>query len=385
MVKRWLKLPDKKSFLLLGSRRAGKTTLLKSSWPDATYITLDDYDNLDLAGKDPKELLTQPTKRIIIDEVQREPRLMIAAKNVIDNQGKFISLTGSSAIRLETSGVETLAGRIKVLECPTFCWGEPNGESFGSFLEVKSNPTKAKEASRSLGHWINYGGYPEVVVAKSDAERKEILKDYKNSFFLRELASLNDLENSKALLALMMMLARGIGSRLEISSLSKEVGLSVPTIKKYLRALESSRIIFSMTGFQFGFAKRLLKAPKYYFCDVGIPTALGVELSAGQRFELFVLSEIRKRLQIEGLPAEMFYYESVGGREIDLILEYQDLVVAIEVKGKKKPTGSDLKGLEEFEISEKKRLKKILYSETSEPRDVGSVSVRSVTDLYQSS
>lgn len=388
MILRWLKLPSDRSCLLLGSRRAGKTTLLKQQFPDATYLTLDDYDTLEASERDPKAFLGRSKRRLVIDEIQRNPRLLVGVKDLIDNHDRQVLMTGSSALRLEATGVETLAGRIRILDCPTLCWGEERGASLGKCFDLKSRVSseQLRIADRSLEEWLEFGGYPEIVTANDIDRKRELLVDYKNSFFLRELANLNELENSRALMALMMVLARNIGSYVEVSSVSKEIGLSVPSVKKYLRALESSRIIFPVTGYRYGSAKRYIKAPKYYYRDVGIPSALGVDLSEGQRFELFAVTELEKRRLLGRFASDqLFYYESVGGREIDVIIEEKKQVYAIEIKCSRRPTRSDTETVRTFELDNKsQRLMRRIILCRAEKRSVDdSAEIWPITELHQ--
>ncbi|PIT99061.1 MAG: hypothetical protein COT74_12545 [Bdellovibrionales bacterium CG10_big_fil_rev_8_21_14_0_10_45_34] len=349
MFPRWFLLPTK-SCLLLGSRRAGKTTLLLDSLKSATYLTLDDYDLLELADKDPKAFVNKLGPLTVIDEVQRAPNILIGIKKFLDEKKGTVYLTGSSALSLQARGAETLAGRISVKELPTVCWNENLGPPRPLF-EKPLDELEAKVIMRGFSSWNIYGGYPEVVSCKSDKDRELLLKDYKNSFFLRDLATLNELENERGLMALMIYLAQSTSSRVEISKASQEIGLSHPTVKKYMRALELSKIVFSITGYQFGPAKRMIKAPKYYFKDSGVPTALGIELSDRQRFEQFVISEIEKRRALGAFDCDqLFYYESTGGREIDLIIEQPNSLLAIEIKSTKSISRSDLKTFSNFEL-----------------------------------
>jgi len=127
MFKRWIEIKPKKSCLILGPRRCGKTTLLKSQFPDYNYVTLDDFDALNWSKNDPKGFITQLGRRAVIDEIQRNPELTIAAKYAIDNENAHFLMTGSSSIGLLDSTADTLAGRINLNSLPTACWGEDEG------------------------------------------------------------------------------------------------------------------------------------------------------------------------------------------------------------------------------------------------------------------
>jgi uncharacterized protein len=144
---------------------------------------------------------------------------------------------------------------------------------------------------------------------------------------------------------------------------AKETGLSVPTTKKYLNTVTGSGLAFKLYGYHLGPAKRYISAAKTYFIDNGILTALSDEASSGQAFENFVVSEIEKRRRLGFIGCdELYYYESTGGREIDLILDDKKILTAIEIKSAKSISGRDLRNLREFTIpSSTKKLRKIIF------------------------
>lgn len=357
----------KKSGLMIGPRRAGKTTFLKHTFPDWSYISLDDYDNLMIAEDDPKHLLEISGKYIIVDEVQRVPKLLVAIKYAIDEQGRQVWMTGSSTLGLLSKGAETLAGRIVIQECPTLCWGEEHGVPTHALFEMPPDPRQIQEASRKLEHVLHFGGFPEVVTSTTDEEKSEVLKNYKNTYFTRDLLLLSNIENAPGLFAILNYLAVSIGSHTDTSNASRESNVSFPTAKKYLNVLEASRLVFKLYGYQFGPAKRYTKAAKHYFSDSGILTSLNVEVSQGQRLENFVVSEIEKRRKLGALQADqLFYYKSAGGAEIDIIIEEPRIITAIEIKNSINPAHSDVRNLEAFiaENGRKKRRGILLYRGT---------------------
>ncbi len=385
MIERWLNISGNKSLLLIGVRRAGKTTLLKKLFPEAKYITLDDFDFLQIAEQDPKDLfLGSDHKLVVIDEIQRVPRLLIAVKDRIDNYRQIVLMTGSSTLGLLSSSAETLAGRIKIFECPTLCYGEDKGPNLGRSLEHKPNSLEIKEASRELSRWMRFGGFPEVVDCNGNEQKLEILQDYKNTFFTRDLMFLTNIENFRGLLGCLNFLGVSTQSRVEISSIAKESGLSHPTAKKYLNVLEASRIIFRLTGYQYGSSKRQLKSSKYYFADISIPMALNLQLSEGQLFELLVISELEKRRKLGRFDCDFFYYyKSEKGREIDLIIDEGSMVTAIEIKTTQRPERSDVKGLIDFQIKKKVPLRKILICRSQSYAEIDGVEIWPVYSLYR--
>lgn len=383
MYKRWLKLKKNKNYLLTGPRRAGKTTLLKNLYPQFKYITLDDFDYLDLAEKDPKALALLSSS-LIIDEAQRVPKLSIAVKYAIDEHNANIHLSGSSRIGLLDVNFETLAGRITPQSLPTFCFGEEAGVSTHSIFDDELSFIKLKDASRRLEQAMTYGGFPEIVSSEDKDTKKEILKNYRNTYFTRDLALLSNIENVSALLAILNHYSLSISSLSQVSNFARESGLSLQTTKKYLNIIEQSELGFKLHGYQFGAAKRLIKAPKSYFADNGILTSLNAGHSKGQMVENFVISEIEKRRKLGFYDIEqMYFYQTNGGREIDLIMKFPDHIKAIEIKATDNPSKKDLKNLKEYIRTSKEKVFGYLFYTGLEYRIEEEVKLIPIASIYR--
>lgn len=349
MFQRWLKIEGGFSSLTIGPRRSGKTTLLRALFPEVPYCTLDDLDILDWAKRDPKGLVQHLGERAIIDEIQRHPPLTIAVKYAIDNLGARFYMTGSSSLGLLDSAGETLAGRARFYSLPPMCWGEERGQPTHSIFSDRLPYPKIKEGLRELETVTRYGLFPEVVREPTPEGKAEILTLYRNSYFTRDLMQLSNIQNIHGLLNIFHNLAVSIGSHLEISNFAREAQLSFHTTKKYINSLLQSQLIFELPGYQYGPAKRFIKAKKTYFCDNGIISSFGVEISEGQRVENFVISELEKRRKLGLIKTErFFYYKSAAGREIDLVFESEGTVYAIEIKASKSPSRRDIKNLKGF-------------------------------------
>ena len=348
MFKRWMSIPTG-SALLLGPRRAGKTTLLREAFPEASYVTLDDFDYLTWAKEDPKGLVASLGKFAIIDEIQRVPTLTIAVKKAIDEGSARFLMSGSSSVGLLDGTADTLAGRIDIFHLPTACWGEVAGPSTATLFKEEASPPALRAASRSYRTALYFGGFPEVVVAHSDDDKEAILKRYRDTYFTRDLAYLSNIENIEGLLAILNHAGKSIGSHLEVSNFARESGVSYPTAKKYLNVLTQAELAFKLYGYQHGPAKRYIKAAKLYYADNGIMTALRLRLSEGQWVENFVISELEKRRKIGLIQADQFYYyRSVGGLEVDLVYEEHDALIAIEIKASSKINRRDVANLLTF-------------------------------------
>jgi uncharacterized protein len=384
MFERWLKIPTRRSCLIIGSRRSGKTTLLKHRYPAWPYITLDDLDYLDWAKRDPKGLIAHLGQEAIIDEIQRLPMLTVAAKYALDNENAHFLMTGSSTLGLLDAAADSLAGRIDIVSLPTACWGEELGSPTHSTLEDDVPLTQVREANRLLSQAMTYGQFPEVVIQKENNNKRDVLVNYRNTYFTRDLMQLSNIENLDGLLALLQHLARSLGSHLDVSNFAREAGISYPTTKKYLNALDQAQLTFKLYGYQFGPAKRFIKAVKTYFADSGIIHSLNAQISAGQLFENFVLAEFEKRRKLGTIRADHFYYyKSSGGHKIDLVFETDDTVYAIEVKSTERPSPRDLHTLAQFSDRLNRPVLRYLVYRGEEYRTIENVRLLPVSALFR--
>lgn len=384
MFDRWIKFKANKCGLIIGPRRSGKTTLLKMRFPDYNYITLDNLDYLDWAAKDAKGLVDSLGPKAIIDEIQRKPALTIAVKYAIDNQNAHIYMTGSSSVGLINAAADTMAGRIEIYSLPPACFGENIGQYTHHILDERINPIKTKEGQRNLHNTLKFGLFPEILMQHNQNDKHELLINYRDTYFIRDLMQLTNMENMEGLLAIFYHLARSIGSHLEVSNFAREAGLSYPTTKKYLNNLFFSQLTFRLYGYQFGPAKRFIKAAKTYFSDNGILHSLNISLNEGQLLENFVIAEFEKRRKLGYLQCDrLYYYKSVAGREIDLIFESGSEIYAIEIKTTRQPSRRDVTNLLEFSKYMNKKIKMFLFYPGEEYFNIDGVNIVPVAALFR--
>lgn len=386
MFERWLDIPTGKSCLMIGSRRSGKTTLLKHRHPDWPYATLDDLDHLYWAKDDPKGFIEHLGPKAIIDEIQRHPLLTVAVKYAIDNQKARFLMTGSSTLGLLDAAADTMAGRIDIISLPTACWGEELGQSTHSILNDRVEPPQIKAANRHLANAVAYGQFPEVLLQENDIDKQEVLVNYRNTYFTRDLMQLSNIENLDGLLAVLHHLIRSIGSHLEVSNFAREAGISHPTAKKYLNALQQAQLTFKLHGYQFGPAKRFMKAAKTYFSDNGIICSLNASVGTGQLIENFVLAEFEKRRKLGLIPSDqLFYYKSAGGNEIDLVFEADNTVYAVEIKSTRKPSPRDVSSLKKFGDSMNRPVRCFLFYRGDEYRMIDNIQLLPIGAIFRGS
>ena len=384
MFQRWLEISSRRSCLIIGSRRSGKTTLLRHRYPELPYATLDDLDYLDWAKRDPKGLISHLGNKAIIDEIQRLPMLTVAIKYAVDNEKAWYLMTGSSTLGLLDVTADSLAGRIDIVSLPTACWGEELGAPTHSILNDQAPPPQIKEANRSLEAAMIYGQFPEVLIQKKDSDKHEVLVNYRNTYFTRDLMQLSSIENLDGLLAVLQHLPRSLGSHLEVSNFAREAGISHPTTKKYLNALQQAQLIFKLYGYRYGPAKRFVKAAKTYFSDNGIIHSLNAGVSTGQLFENFILAEFEKRRKLGMLRTDQFYYyKSVGGNEIDLVFDADNSVYAIEIKSTQRPAPRDLQNLGQFRDRLDRPVRRYLVYLGEEYRTIDNVRLLPAAALFR--
>jgi predicted AAA+ superfamily ATPase len=370
--------------LIIGSRRSGKTTLLKHRYPEWPYATLDDLDFLDWAKRDPKGFISHLGKKAIIDEIQRLPMLTVAVKYAVDNEKARFLMTGSSTLGLLDAAADSLAGRIDIISLPTACWGEELGVPTHSIFGDQAPPPQIKEANRRLSVALIYGQFPEVLIQEKDSDKHEVLVNYRNTYFTQDLMQLSNIENLDGLLAVLQHLTRSLGSHLEVSNFAREAGISHPTTKKYLNALQQAQLIFKLPGYQYGSAKRYIKAAKTYFADNGIIHSLNAGVGTGQLFENFILAEFEKRRKLGMIEADQFYYyKSTGGKEIDLVFEAHDKVYAIEIKSTQRPAPRDLQNLRQFSDRLKRPVRRYLIYLGEEYRTIDNIQLLPAAALFR--
>jgi uncharacterized protein len=356
VFKRWLDIPKGKSLLLLGPRRAGKTTLLRTLYPELKYISLDDIDYLSWAKRDPKGLLGSLGPEVIIDEVQRCPELTVTIKYFIDRGELRVLMTGSSSLGLLDASADTLAGRMQILHLPPACWGEQDGPLTHRFFDDQLNPVQIAHARRRFADALSFGGFPEVLLQPGNLEKAEILKNYRDTYFLRDLSQLAHIENVEAMLAVFHHLVRSIGSPLSVANFAQEAGLSHPTAKRYLNIITQSELGFRLYGAHFGPAKRYVRAGKLYLADNGIIKGLGQAVARGQLVENFVVCELEKRRKLMGAAApEFVYYRAQSGAEVDLVIEEEERILALEIKSSEKIGARDLRRVRDYAAAKQRK------------------------------
>jgi uncharacterized protein len=331
-----------------GPRRSGKTTLSKTFLKGYNYVLLDEIDIRSLAIEDPRGFLEKYPPPVIIDEIQNVPTLLSYIKARIEHNkkpGQWI-LTGSQQWALMKDIGETLAGRIAILHLFPFSIEEvqktrrPNLYAADGFVTDLLHMKELPDKIVPLGKWILGGGYPEVVLNRR-MSRKLWFSSYLQTYIDRDVRGYIKQSNLHDFERFVKLLASRTAQELNCSTLSRDIGVSVPTIKSWLTILEASGLIFFLMPYHKNFGKRLIKAPKCYFIDTGLVSYLvglqdeGHALEgpmAGALFETACVSQFYKRFSAFADPCSLYYYRSTDGLEVDLLIETGKTIYPIEIK-----------------------------------------------------
>jgi predicted AAA+ superfamily ATPase len=331
-----------------GPRRSGKTTLSKSFLKGYNYVLLDEIDVRSLAVEDPRGFLEKYPPPVIIDEIQNALELLSHIKARIERDkkpGQWI-LIGSQQWTLMKGISETLAGRIAILHLLPFSLEEvQNTARFqlsdaDKLMHFLFQASVLPKRAIPVGKWILQGGYPEVVLNRG-ISRKLWFSSYLQTYVDRDVRSYIKQSNLHDFERFVKLLAARTAQELNCSTLSRDIGVSVPTIKSWLTLMEASGIIFFLMPYYKNLGKRIIKAPKCYFVDTGIVSYLvGLQSEqhalsgpmSGALFETACVVQFYKRFSALADPCSLYYYRSTDGLEVDLLIETAQMIYPIEIK-----------------------------------------------------
>lgn len=329
---------------LTGPRQSGKTTLAKSLFAGKPYVTLEDPDMRRFAADDPRGFLATYPQGAIFDEIQRAPELTAYLQGMVDanpQPGRFI-LTGSHQFELMTQVSQSLAGRTAVLRLLPFTLAE---------VLTLHGTTNAQDLPQTL----LTGFYPRI--HDKNLNPSQALADYFATYVerdLRQLAAVQDLQRFERFVRLC---AGRTGQLLNLNSLGNDAGVSHVTARAWIDLLQTSYIVHLLPPWFTNTGKRLVKAPKLYFYDVGLACwLLGLRSAEqvardplwGSLFENFVIMEAMKDRLNAGETAEMYFYRDSEGNEVDLLLPTGGKMHAIEIKAGATVNPDYFKGLKTF-------------------------------------
>ena len=351
--------------VVMGARQTGKSTLVQREpfLADRLYLTLDELATHERAATAPDDFV-ESAPRLIIDEIQREPDLILALKRAVDLEhprrpGRFV-LTGSANLLLMQRISETLAGRATY----TTLWPLSRREKLGlgrvglwdEILAVASvsewyDLVRRQQAPRAS--WpaeARVGGYPTPAVElDSDAARALWFEGYLRTYLERDLQDLAAIDNLLDFRRLMRAACLRLGNLVNQTDLARDTGIPRPTVHRYLNLLETSFQLVRLEPYSVNRTKRLIKTPKLYWSDTGLALHLsGVERPAGSHLENLVLTDLLAWRDAQIPRPEILYWRTASGLEVDFVIEHRRGLVAIEVKAGSRPGPADLRALQAF-------------------------------------
>ena len=352
--------------MLTGPRQVGKTTLLQSlQTEERTYVSLDDIDMRSAAQEDPAGFLDRLKLPVLIDEVQYAPNLFPYIKMIVDKakQTGLFWLTGSQQFALMKNVSESLAGRVAILDMQGISQAEEEGRSdtnpFLPTLEaLQERQLRARYLSeKDIFYKIWRGSYPQVVSSKENIWQR-FYESYFTTYIERDVRDYLRVDDIFAFRRFIQVAASRTGQKLNLRDLSKEIGVSEPTIKSWLNVLLATGLIVFIQPYYNNVSKRLVKTPKFYFMDTGLccfltgwlnPDVLALGAMNGALLETYVVSEIIKSYIHNGQRAPLFYYGDIDKKEVDLLIQHSGKIHPIEIKKAASIFNTSFKGFDFLE------------------------------------
>ncbi len=338
MFTRALRLPKepRESFFLWGPRQTGKTSLLRSTYPEAVYYDLLDTDLFLRFTERPallrEELLAvRGARLVLIDEIQKVPLLLDEVHGLIESRRLVFGLCGSSARKVRRGHANLLGGRAVRHEL----FGLTSGEIGEKFDLLRA---------------LNQGYLPRHY---SSENAPDLLRAYVNDYLKEEIAAEGLTRNLPAFSAFLNFASLSDAAILNFSTIARECGVSSPTAKEYFQILVDTLLARFLPAYVRRPKRRVIQSPKLYFADVGVVGALArrgrVEPRSelfGKAFENWVFHELSAHREYSGLHYGLSYWRLASGVEVDFVVD--DARIALEAKGSGRITSDDLGGLREF-------------------------------------
>ena len=331
------------ALLITGPRQAGKTTFLLHEYgKKADYVTFDDPLERSFALSDPNGFLDRfGDHPVILDEMQYAPEILPYLKIRIDQNrkknGKWL-LTGSQHFHLMKTVSESLVGRIAILDLLPL-----------SYLEIRSR------VHNDLDAIIWNGGYPEPSLYPD--KRELWMRSYIQTYIERDVRQLQNVKDIRTFEQFIGLAAAHHGQMFNTAILSRRCGVSLPTIKSWAGILEISYLCLFLPPYFKNYGKRLVKTPKLYFIDPGLVCTLSRQPSGesalagamgGALFEGFIVAEALKVFSLKGKKADLYFWRSHDGLEVDLVILIGRKLYPVEIKLTATPTLNQTEPLNKF-------------------------------------
>jgi len=374
--------------VLTGARQVGKSTLLRNATPFSAwqYQSMDSFDVLEQAERDAPALWAG-VDRVVLDEVQRVPRLLLAVKQTVDQapgRVRFV-LSGSANLLLMRQISESLAGRAIYLVLAPMTRGE---------MQRTSPPQVLREIL--AGNWPEDAVLPEPMPDPIPFMLRGLLPTllrypepttwprwwdgYVTTYLERDLRQLSQVDNLVDFRRGMALLALRTGQVLNQSDIARDAGLSQSTMHRYINLMEATHLFERLPPFTASHTTRLVKSPKACWNDPGLAIFLSgyfteEELRSareyGAFFETLIYHHLRVLASLMSPPGRLHYWRTRTGAEVDFVLVHGRKLLAIEVKSTERPRYDDCHGLSQFLAATPDAVGGVLLHTGSEVRRMG--------------
>lgn len=351
--------------VVYGPRQVGKSTTINELFGKKyRKVTLDDDEDRLSAEQNPKLFLENYGFPLIIDEIQKAPKLLNEIKKIIDEKRQewlsenkprelLFILTGSNRFELQESIADSLAGRCGVIDMASFTMAEKYGYESKVFSPELSALYEVERSGRTyrtrkeIFKDIYIGGMPDICMGIS--QRDIYFKSYISTYIEKDILKLISVSSEMQFRNFLSVLALRTAQELHYNEIANCVGIDVRTCKKWISILQMSGLIYLLQPYRANISKRIIKAPKIYFMDTGLCSYLckwqNAEMlencaMSGAFLETFVVSEIVKNLNAHNIEAKdyLFYYRDIDQKEIDLLYVTSNALYPIEIKKGISPT-----------------------------------------------
>ncbi len=331
MLSRQLTLPKNRNFFLFGARNTGKSTLIERYFPKSQNLWIDLLDPRLEARftQNPAELyeiitsLPDDKTHVIIDEIQKVPKLLDVVHSLMKDKTRQFVLTGSSARKLKAGGANLLAGRAFVYHLYPFTHTEL-GEQFN--LQVA----------------LNWGTLPEIAAFDSAYDRVEFLNAYARTYLKEEIWEEGFIRDLAPFRRFLEVAAQMNGKIINFSKIAHTTGINDKTVKTYFSILEDTLIGFYLDAHHNSVRKQVSQKPKFYFFDTGVARALANQLDVpltagthayGNAFEHFIITECLRIASYQRLNYKFSYIRTRNDVEVDLVIERPNkTTIYLEIK-----------------------------------------------------
>jgi len=363
--------------VVTGARQTGKSTLAEHlAGGRRRYQSLDELDVLDAARRDP-DVLVGGGEPVTLDEVQREPGLLRAVKRAIDRDrrpGRFL-ITGSANLLLMHQVAESLAGRASYLTLWPMTRSEQRGMGrcglWDELLSARDHDWRELLAAQASepDDWralARRGGFPTPALAMATPEERAIWFDgYVRTYLERDLQDLASISALPDFRRLMRAACLRLGGLVNQTELGRDAALAQPTVHRWLNLLETSYQLVRLPAYAVNRTKRLIKAPKIFWGDTGVALHLAQTAEpGGAHLENVVLHDLLAWRDARLERAELGYWRTAIGEEVDFVIETGGQLLPVEVKASARPRLSDAAHLRTFraEYGKKARAGLLLHT-----------------------